>query len=116
MPLNTELYYRIIDNTIQPKENMKPDIAPVAELLKTLSLPARLLIACTLAERELSVGQMQSELNISQPGLSRHLTVLKAAKIVTGRKHGQSVFYRLSDDKAGQVIAALHQIFCAKEE
>lgn len=93
---------------------MRADVGPVAELLKTLSHPDRLLIACTLAERELSVGQMESTLHIHQPNLSRHLTVLKAARIVTARKEGVSVFYRLSDDKAGQVIAALHDIFCAK--
>lgn len=93
-----------------------PNLLHVTELLKTLSHPDRLLIACTLAEKELSVGQMQNELGIHQPNLSRHLTSLKAARIVTFRREGLSVFYRLSDDRAGQLIAALHHIFCAQQE
>lgn len=97
-------------------DDMRADVGPVADLLKTLSHPGRLLIACTLAERELSVGQIENALHIHQPNLSRHLTVLKAARIVTARKEGVSVFYRLSDDKAGQLIAALHDIFCAKKK
>ncbi|MQR99111.1 metalloregulator ArsR/SmtB family transcription factor [Gluconobacter sp. AC10] len=96
-------------------EDIQKNVHQVAELLKTLSHPDRLLIACKLAEKELSVGEMQSELGIYQPNLSRHLTTLKSAKIVTFRKEGLSVFYHLSDTRAGQVITALHQIFCSRK-
>lgn len=97
-------------------DKTRANLLPVADLLKTLSHPDRLLIACTLAEKEMSVGQMQNALDIHQPNLSRHLTTLKAARIVTFRREGLTVFYRLSDDRAGQVIAALHHIFCARQE
>ncbi|GBQ97088.1 transcriptional regulator [Gluconacetobacter liquefaciens] len=97
-------------------DDLQANVFRVAELLKTLSHSDRLLIACALAQGEMSVGQIQSELSIYQPNLSRHLTVLKAARIVTFRKEGLSVFYRLSDEKAGQVIAALHHIYCERKE
>jgi ArsR family transcriptional regulator len=88
---------------------------PVADLLKTLSHPARLVIACALAEQARSVGELEQALDIHQPALSRHLTSLRAARIVSCRRDGQSVVYHLSDDKTGQLIMALHGIFCAPE-
>lgn len=89
---------------------------PVADLLKTLSHPARLVIACALAEQPRSVGELEQALGIHQPALSRHLTTLRAARIVSCHREGQSMIYHLSDDKAGQLIMALHAIYCAPEQ
>lgn len=87
-----------------------------ANLLKTLSHQARLMIVCTLVEGEYSVGELEAKLDIHQPHLSQHLTVLRSSGIVETRREGKQIFYRLTEEKAAQLVGALHDIFCAKEE
>jgi DNA-binding transcriptional ArsR family regulator len=86
----------------------------VASLLKTLANRNRLMIVCTLVEREYSVSQLENELGIQQPTLSQQLTVLREAGIVETRRESKQIFYRLSEQKAAQLVEALHAIFCAE--
>lgn len=86
----------------------------VAELLKTLANRNRLMIVCTLVEGEYSVGQLEGELGIHQPTLSQQLTVLREAGILTTRREAKQIFYRLTDQKAAKLVAALHAIFCSE--
>ena len=87
----------------------------VAGLLKTMAHPARLMLACMLAEGEYAVGELESRLDIHQPTLSQQLTVLREAGIVETRREGKQIFYRLTADKAAQLIGALYEIFCQPE-
>ena len=88
----------------------------VADLLKTLSHQARLMIVCTLVEGEFSVSELEEKLDIHQPHLSQYLTVLRNSGIVETRRDGKQIFYRLTEEKAAQLVGALYDIFCAKEE
>lgn len=108
-----------------PRETMKAGLSPaelvsraseVANLLKTLSHPARLMIVCTLVEGEYSVGELEEKVDVHQPHLSQHLTVLRGSGIVETRREGKQIFYRLTEDKAAQLVGALYDIFCIKEE
>ncbi|ETR77323.1 ArsR family transcriptional regulator [Afipia sp. P52-10] len=81
-------------------------------LLKTLAHPARLMLACTLVDGEYSVGALEEKLGIHQPSLSQQLTVLREARIVEARRDGKQIYYRLTAEKAAQLIAALYAIFC----
>lgn len=84
-----------------------------AGLLRAMSNAHRLLILCYLAEEgELSVGQLCDRLDLSQSALSQHLAKLRDEGLVATRKQGQSVFYRVCDPKAGQLLALLHGLFC----
>ena len=87
----------------------------VAGLLKTMAHPVRLMLACMLAEGEYAVGELESRLDIHQPTLSQQLTVLREAGIVETRREGKQIFYRLTADKAAQLIEALYGIFCEPE-
>lgn len=88
----------------------------VADLLKTLSHPARLMIVCTLIEGEYSVSELEEKLDVHQPHLSQHLTVLRGSGIVETRREGKQIFYHLTEAKAARLVAALYDIFCVKEE
>ncbi|MFQ0812757.1 ArsR family transcriptional regulator [Brucella anthropi] len=105
---------RAHENTMT-RTQMEGRAAEVAELLKTLSHPARLMLACTLAEREYSVGELEEALGIHQPTLSQQLGVLREAGIVETRRDAKQIFYRLAEVKAGQLIEALYGIFCTPE-
>lgn len=84
-----------------------------AGLLKAMANEHRLLVLCHLsASGELSVGELVDRVGLSQSALSQHLAKLREEKLVSTRKAAQTVFYRLCDPKAEQLLRLLHQLFC----
>ena len=84
-----------------------------AAMLKLLSNESRLLILCHLVERgELTVGELVERIGLSQSALSQHLAKLREDGLVATRKEAQNVFYRVSDPRAEQILALLHDLFC----
>ena len=98
-----------------PQAELTSRAVEVAELLKTLANRNRLMIVCKLVEGEYAVGQLEDELGIRQPTLSQQLTILREAGIVSTRREAKQIFYRLTEEKAARLVAALHTIFCAEE-
>ncbi len=96
-------------------ETMEARATEVAGHLKILAHPMRLMLVCTLVEREYCVGELEEKLDIHQPNLSQQLTVLREAGIVKTRREGKQIFYALSEAKTQQLIAALFTIFCAED-
>lgn len=88
--------------------------ADAARLLKAMAHDGRLLVLCQLADGELQAGQIATRL--SQSALSQHLAVLRAEGLVTTRREGQAIFYRLANPAVTAVIATLAGIFCPPEE
>lgn len=87
--------------------------AEAAGLLKALASQPRLLILCYLAEMgELSVGALADQVGLSQSALSQHLARLREEGLVATRKEAQTVYYRVCDPKAEQLLALLHDLFC----
>lgn len=59
------------------------------------SAPRRQILAW-LAERELSTSELALRFEMTAPAVSRHLTVLENAGLVSGERQGQFVLYRLN--------------------
>ena len=68
-----------------------------AEVLKTLSNPRRLEIIHLLADGPREVTRLADEMGISQPNVSQHLAIMRAAGVVEAERDGREVRYRLSD-------------------
>jgi len=82
-------------------------------LLKALSNENRLLIMCYLTEAgEMSVGELAEKVSLSQSALSQHLGKLRDEGLVETRRQSQTIYYRVSDPKAAQVLTLLHDLFC----
>jgi ArsR family transcriptional regulator len=82
-------------------------------LLKAMANECRLLVLCHLsASGELSVGDLAERVGLSQSALSQHLAKLREEGLVATRKDAQSVYYRLRDPRAEQLLALLHDLFC----
>lgn len=60
--------------------------------------PTRRRILDLVREQERTVGELVDALGVSQPGVSRHLRVLREADLVTVRKHAQQRWYRLQPE------------------
>jgi DNA-binding transcriptional ArsR family regulator len=87
-------------------------VTEVAELLKLLGNPQRLMIACLLAEGESAVSDIEARLGIRQPSLSQQLGALREAGVIQGRREAKAVIYRLADDRVPPLLLALQRIFC----
>lgn len=74
-----------------------------SEVMKILASPRRLEILHLLADEPKEVGRLADEMGISQPNVSQHLAVMRAAGIVEAERDGREVRYRLTDQ---DVIAA----------
>lgn len=99
------------------KKPQAPDFeaqaASAAQLLKVLANEHRLLVLChLLAAGETSVSVLVAKIGLSQSALSQHLGRLRADGLVTFRREAQTLFYRVSDERAERLLAVLKDIFC----
>lgn len=76
----------------------------LVETAKGLAHPARLRILAMLAEGELCVCQLTAALELAPSTVSQHLSVLSRGGLVTERKEGRLVFYRLHDESAATTL------------
>jgi len=84
-----------------------------AEFLKLLANPQRLLILCRLvAEREMSVGELEEAVELSQSALSQHLAKLRDDGLVATRREAQTIHYRIADKNVQRVLALLKDMYC----
>jgi DNA-binding transcriptional ArsR family regulator len=91
---------------------MQEHAADAAELLKSLSHPARLLVLCLLVDGERSAGELEQHLDLSQSALSQHLAVLREAGLVSTRREAQSVLYKVAPGPWLDVLQVLHLHYC----
>jgi ArsR family transcriptional regulator, arsenate/arsenite/antimonite-responsive transcriptional repressor len=61
------------------------------------SLPRRQIIAF-LSQTALSTADLAERFRMSRPAVSRHLSVLQRAGLISGKRQGQRVLYRLRRD------------------
>uniref|UniRef100_UPI003F582DAE ArsR/SmtB family transcription factor n=1 Tax=Vibrio cholerae TaxID=666 RepID=UPI003F582DAE len=88
-------------------DEMKKNAEEVAELLRVMAHPERLMVLCQLTQSEMGVGQLQQGSTLSQSAFSQHLTVLRKHGIIQARKESQQVFYRLADSRITALIQSL---------
>jgi len=68
----------------------------VMDVLKALADESRLRALCALRGGELCVCQLIALLDLAPSTVSKHLTILRAARLVDSRKDGRWMHYRLS--------------------
>lgn len=69
----------------------------VAVFLKSIAGPTRLKILRSLHDEEKTVSQIIEETKAGQSNISKHLATLTWAHIVTSRREGTSIYYRIAD-------------------
>lgn len=86
---------------------LKRDAHEMADYLKLLANPERLLMLCQMDAREVSVGELTGMSGLSQSAVSQHLARMRKQGIVSLRGAAQTRFYTLADPKMQRIIAAL---------
>ncbi|MET7575234.1 metalloregulator ArsR/SmtB family transcription factor [Streptomyces sp. NPDC005492] len=86
----------------------------VAATLQALATPSRLLILIALRQADtsgVSVTELAATVGMEQSAVSHQLRLLRALGLVTGRREGRRVVYRLYDDHVAQLLdQAVHHI------
>lgn len=81
------------------------EFVAAGELLRVLSAPVRLALITRLAEGPAPVHALTETLSLSQPLVSQHLRVLRAARLITATAHGRERVYALADEHVAHIVA-----------
>ncbi|MAP93995.1 MAG: ArsR family transcriptional regulator [Ponticaulis sp.] len=105
-----------MDMTFLQESGFQDRAETASEFLKAMANSSRLLILCQIGEGELSVGELQELVGLSQSAMSQHLAKLREQKLVASRREAQTIYYRLSDPTVVEIISALARRFCPELE
>lgn len=83
-----------------------------SDFLKAISHEGRLMILCSLANGEKSVTEIEAMLATRQAAVSQQLSRLRLEGLVTARRDGKQIYYRLTDDRARVIIERVYELFC----
>lgn len=72
-------------------------VRALADLFSILGDPTRVRIVDVLAEGELCVCDIATEVGISESAVSHQLRLMRGMRIVRGRREGRCVYYTLDD-------------------
>ena len=92
------------------KESTDEDRVRFAAVARALGDPKRLCVLESLAGGEASVGELATRVSCQVPNMSQHLAVLRSAGIVTARRDGSTVYYRLADPMVLEAYKVLQSI------
>lgn len=79
-------------------------VTPTVQLLKGFADETRLRILCLLRGREVCVHEIVDALDMSQSAISHQLRVLRDARLVSDRRDGRHVYYRLADEHVRDLL------------
>jgi ArsR family transcriptional regulator len=79
-------------------------LGAAGDLLRALAAPVRIAIVLELRAADRCVHELVAALGVTQPLISQHLRVLKAAGVVSGERHGREVVYRLVDEHLAHIV------------
>ncbi|WP_448211638.1 ArsR/SmtB family transcription factor [Colwellia sp. MEBiC06753] len=94
--------------------NMTENAKQAEKLLKSMSNEYRLLILCHLGDGELSVGELNELIDISQSALSQHLAKLRKESLVATTRKSQTIYYRVANPAALKIIRVLYEEICGQ--
>ena len=77
---------------------MQVAATPEDRIFQALADPSRRAIFESLTKGEAAVKELTSRFELSQPAISQHLAALKGAGLVTSRREGRCVYYRVEPE------------------
>ncbi len=83
----------------------------VAEILKNLSHPERLMILCYLSMSPKNVNELAELTECSQSAVSQFLRRMKHQGLIDSERDGHFVNYKIADPKIKELIESLHRIY-----
>ena len=94
---------------------MRSAAARACGMLKVLGNPDRLLLLCQLSQGEFCVSELEAMLGIGQPTLSQQLGVLRDEQLVSTRREGKQVYYKIASQEALALMGVLYEQYCTPQ-
>ena len=104
-----------VDMRAEDMERMMKNAERASNFLKAISHEGRLMILCHLASGEKSVTELEELLSARQAAVSQQLTRLRLEGLVTPRREGKAIYYRLTDDRPKQIMEVVYDLFCRED-
>lgn len=104
----------LINNKMSEAEitAMMQNACDASNFLKALSHEGRLMILCHLATGEKSVTELEELLSARQAAVSQQLSRLRTEGLVSTRREGKTIYYRLTDRRAIRILDTVYDLFC----
>jgi len=93
-------------------DKMMQNATLASNFLKAIGHEGRLMILCFLSEGEKSVTELEDLLSARQAAVSQQLSRLRLEGLVTPRREGKTIYYRLTDERPRQIIEVVYDLFC----
>jgi DNA-binding transcriptional ArsR family regulator len=84
-------------------------------VFKALADPTRRQILTDLHDGDLTAGEIASRFPISGPSISRHLSVLKGAGLVTERREANRIYYSVVQERLAVSVGAFLSSVCPEQ-
>ena len=94
------------------RDRMAENAARASNFLKAISHEGRLMILCHLSAGEKSVTELEELLSARQAAVSQQLSRLRLEGLVTPRRDGKTIYYRLADDRPQKIMEVVYDMFC----
>lgn len=78
-----------------------------AEVFRVMSAPMRLKIISALCNGEKNVGQLLQEIDTTQPNMSQHLLALHQRGVLSRRREGNQIYYKVQSEKVAMLCRAV---------
>lgn len=85
-----------------------------AEICKVFTSPKRLEIINLLRDGEKTVNELAEKAGVPQANISQHLTVLRQNNVVTTRREGVNVYYKIANPKILQACDLMREVLLEK--
>ena len=104
----------VVDKSTDPAEmdRIIDNATTASNFLKAISHEGRLMILCHLVSGEKSVTELEELLSARQAAVSQQLSRLRLEGLVTPRRDGKTIYYRLTDDRPRQILEVVYDLFC----
>ena len=79
----------------------------VAELFGVLSTPIRLKIISAVCNGEKNVSELLAQIDTTQPNMSQHLSMLYRSGVLSKRREGTQIYYRLQSERVATLCRAV---------
>ncbi|WP_342620012.1 metalloregulator ArsR/SmtB family transcription factor [Rhodoferax sp. GW822-FHT02A01] len=78
-----------------------------AELFALLSTPMRLKIISAVCEKEKNVSELLELIDTTQPNMSQHLATLHRKGVLSKRREGVQIYYKLQSERVAMLCRAV---------
>ena len=85
-----------------------------ADICKVFTNPKRLEIISLLRDGEKTVNELTELAGVPQANVSQHLTVLRQNNVVTTRRNGANIYYKIANPKILQACDLMREVLLEK--